>query len=74
MARHLSTLRKGGLAAVGLGWTLAYNTIMGYSPATFRLRVAQEFWAENRLKGTAFMLSFGLPLSMKMPAPEAARQ
>jgi hypothetical protein len=52
----------------GLGGTMAYNTIMGRSPATFRLRVAQEFWAENRLKGTAFMLSFSLPLSMKMPA------
>jgi len=51
----------------GLGGTMAYNTIMGRSPATFRLRVAQEFWAENRLKGTAFMLSFSLPLSMKMP-------
>jgi hypothetical protein len=62
----------------GLGATMAYNTVMGRSPATFRLRVAQEFWNENRLKGTAVMLSFSLPLSMKMPpqmpSPAAARQ
>jgi hypothetical protein len=62
----------------GLGATMAYNTIMGRSPATFRLRVAQEFWNENRLQGTAVMLSFSLPLSMKMPAqmpsPAAAGQ
>jgi hypothetical protein len=51
----------------GLGGTMAYNTVMGRSPATFRLRVAQEFWNENRLKGTAVMVSFSLPLSVKMP-------
>jgi hypothetical protein len=62
----------------GLGGTMAYNTIMGRSPATFRLRVAQEVWNENRLQGTAVMVSFSLPLSMKMPAqmpsPAAAGQ
>lgn len=51
----------------GVGGTIAYNTILGRSPASFRLRLAQEFWTANRLQGTALMLSFSMPLSMKMP-------
>lgn len=52
----------------GVGGTVAYSTVMGRSPATFRLRVFQEFDTENRMEGTAAMLSLTLPLSMKMPA------
>jgi len=51
----------------GLGLTTSYSTILGRSPATFRLNVMQEFAAENRLEGTAIMLSLALPLSMKLP-------
>ncbi|HEX7857128.1 MAG TPA: transporter [Sphingobium sp.] len=56
----------------GLGGTVAYSTILGRSPSTFRLQVFQEFGAENRMEGTAFMLSLSLPLHMKMP-PQAAQ-
>ncbi len=51
----------------GLGGTAAYSTILGRSPSTFRLRVFQEFGAENRMEGTAVMLSLSLPLKMKLP-------
>lgn len=51
----------------GAGGTVAYNTVMGRSPATFRLRVLQEFNVKNRTKGTAAMFSLSLPLSMKVP-------
>lgn len=51
----------------GIGATIAYNTILGRSPATFRLRFAEEFWVQNRLDGTMAMLSLTLPLSMKLP-------
>jgi hypothetical protein len=52
----------------GAGGTMAFNTTMGRSPASFRIKVMQEFGAENRLEGTAVMFSLSLPLSMKMPA------
>jgi hypothetical protein len=51
----------------GLGGTVAYSTVLGRSPSTFRLRVIQEFGAKNRLEGTAVMLSLTLPLHMKIP-------
>jgi hypothetical protein len=54
-----------------LGGTMAFNTEMGRSPATFRIKVLREFGAENRLEGTAVTLGLSLPLSMKMP--KAAR-
>nr|WP_317893749.1 transporter [uncultured Sphingomonas sp.] len=52
------------------GGTLAYDTVLGRSPATIRLQVLQEFDAKNRVEGTNFMLSLSLPLHMKMPAKE----
>lgn len=55
----------------GAGGTVAYNTVLGRSPATFRLKVLGEFNAKNRPSGTAVMLGLTLPLSMKMP-PQAA--
>lgn len=51
----------------GAGGTVAYNTELGRSPATFRLRLFEEFDAKNRMQGTAAMLSLTLPLSMKKP-------
>lgn len=54
----------------GMGATVAYNTVMGRSPATFRLRVAQEFWEKNRLQGTSAMLDLSLPLKMNIPPHE----
>lgn len=51
----------------GAGGTFAYNTILGRSPASFRVKVLQEFGAKNRPSGTAVMLDLSLPLSMKMP-------
>jgi hypothetical protein len=51
----------------GVGGTVAFNTVLGRAPSTFRLKVLQEFGEKNRPKGTAFMLGLTLPLSMKMP-------
>jgi hypothetical protein len=51
----------------GLGGTMAFNTMMGRSPANFRIRVLQEFGSENRMEGTGVFLDLSLPLSMKMP-------
>ncbi|MEP9359643.1 transporter [Sphingomonas sp. KR3-1] len=51
----------------GVGGTIAYNTVLGRAPSTFRLKVIQEFGEKNRPKGTAFMLDLALPLHMKMP-------
>lgn len=51
----------------GAGATIAYNTVLGRSPASFRLKVLQEFGEKNRMKGTAFMLDLALPLHMNMP-------
>jgi len=57
---------------VALGGTVAFNTVLGRSPATFRLRVLQEFDATRRMEGTAALLSLTLPLHMQLPtgAPE----
>lgn len=57
---------KGQVAA--LGGTVAYNTVLGRSPATIRLRLFQEFAAERRTEGTAGMLSLTIPLKMNLPA------
>jgi hypothetical protein len=51
----------------GVGGTVAYNTVLGRSPASFRLKVLQEFGEKNRAKGTVFMLDLSLPLHMNMP-------
>ena len=56
---------RGRVAA--LGGTIAYNTVLGRAPSTFRVRLVQEFDAQNRLEGTGGFLSLTLPLSMKMP-------
>lgn len=61
---------RGEVAA--LGGTIAYNTILGRSPATFRLRVLQEFNATRRQEGTVGMVSLTLPLKMNLP-PQAAQ-
>nr|WP_314465945.1 transporter [uncultured Novosphingobium sp.] len=57
---------KGRVAA--LGGTAAYNLTLGRSPATFRVRVFQEFDARRRQEGTAGMLSLTLPLKIFPPA------
>jgi hypothetical protein len=54
-----------------LGVTAAYNTVLGRSPATFRVRVLKEFDATRRLEGTSAMVSLSLPLKMNLP-PHAA--
>jgi hypothetical protein len=54
-----------------LGVTAAYNTILGRSPASFRVRVLKEFNATRRLEGTSAMVSLSLPLKMNLP-PHAA--
>ncbi|NYT42254.1 transporter [Sphingomonas sp. R-74633] len=51
----------------GVGGTMAFNTVLGRSPASFRIKVLQEFGEKNRTKGTAFMLDLSLPLHMNMP-------
>lgn len=51
----------------GVGVTAAYNTVMGRSPATFRVRAFKEFDAKRRLEGSAVMVSLSLPLKMIMP-------
>jgi hypothetical protein len=51
----------------GAGGTASFNTVMGRSPATFRLRIIQEFGEKNRASGTSYMLSLDLPLHMKTP-------
>lgn len=56
---------KGRVTAAG--GTIAYNTILGRSPTTFRLNILQEFNAKNRMEGTVFMLSLSVPLHMQMP-------
>jgi hypothetical protein len=50
-----------------LGGTMAFNTMMGRSPANIRFRLLREFGAENRPEGTAGFITLSLPLSMKMP-------
>ncbi|WP_395335455.1 transporter [Novosphingobium sp. BL-8H] len=59
---------EGEVAA--LGGTLAYNTVLGRSPTTFRLRVLQEFDAKRRQEGTVAMFSVTVPLKMNLP-PQA---
>lgn len=61
---------RGEVAA--LGATVAYNTVLGRSPSTFRLRVLQEFDATRRQEGTVAMLSLTVPLKMNLP-PQAAQ-
>ncbi len=61
---------EGEVAA--LGGTLAYNTVLGRSPTTFRLRVLQEFDATRRQEGTVAMVSVTVPLKMNLP-PSAAQ-
>lgn len=51
----------------GLGGTMAFNTMMGRSPANIRFRLIREFSAENRPEGTMGMISLSLPLHMRMP-------
>jgi hypothetical protein len=51
----------------GVGGTMAFNTVLGRSPASFRIKVLQEFGETNRMKGTAFMFDLSLPLHMNMP-------
>lgn len=60
---------EGEVAAVGV--TAAYNTVLGRSPTTFRVRVLQEFDATRRMEGTAAFLSVSLPLKMFLPAEPA---
>ncbi|MBV1691550.1 transporter [Novosphingobium sp. G106] len=60
---------EGHVAA--LGGTLAYNTVLGRSPATIRVRLFQEFAAKRRTEGTAGMLSLTIPLKMNLPAQGA---
>ncbi|HUD29006.1 MAG TPA: transporter [Novosphingobium sp.] len=60
---------EGEVAALGV--TAAYNTVLGRSPATFRVKVLQEFDATRRMEGTAAMVSLSLPLKMILP-PHAA--
>ncbi|EJL34163.1 transporter [Novosphingobium sp. AP12] len=55
----------------GVGVTAAYNTVMGRSPATFRIRAFKEFDAKRRLEGSSVMVSLSLPLKMILP-PRAA--
>lgn len=50
------------------GGTVAYNTVLGRAPATFRLRALKEFAVRNRLEGFSIFASLTLPLTMKMPA------
>jgi hypothetical protein len=51
----------------GLGGTVGYTTVLGRAPTTFRLRVGEEFWEQNRMGGTVVMFDISLPLSMKLP-------
>jgi hypothetical protein len=57
---------RGRVAAAG--GTVAYNTILGRSPSTIRLRIMGEFDAKNRMQGTAYMVGITVPLKMVMPA------
>ena len=56
---------KGETAAIG--GTVAYNTVLGRAPTSFRLQMFHEFDTTNRLKGNSLMFTIALPLSMKMP-------
>jgi hypothetical protein len=61
---------EGEVAA--LGGTVAYNTVLGRSPTTFRLRVLQEFDAKRRQEGTVAMFSVTVPLKMNLPVQAGA--
>lgn len=56
----------------GIGGTTAYNFRIGTTPVTARLRIFQEFGAQNRLEGTAAMFSLTFPLVMHLPSSAAA--
>jgi hypothetical protein len=50
-----------------LGVTAAYNTKLGRSPATIRVRVMEEFDTTRRFDGTVGMVSLTIPLKMNLP-------
>jgi hypothetical protein len=56
---------EGKVAAVGV--TVASNFMAGKIPMALRLRVFQEFEAENRAEGTVGMLSLSFPLHVDLP-------
>lgn len=53
--------------ATGLGVTAAYDFEVGEAPVTLRGRVFTEFNVENRLEGTAAMLSLSFPIAVSRP-------
>ena len=54
----------------GVGATAQYGFAVGKVPVSLRARLFKEFGEKNRLgSGTAFMLSLGFPLQVKLPAP-----
>ena len=55
----------------GIGATAAYNFRIGHTPISARVRFFEEFNAERRLDGKAFLFSLTLPLHVEMPAGAA---
>jgi hypothetical protein len=60
---------KGRVSA--LGGTAAAHFKVGPIPMALRVKVLEEFGAENRLKGTVGLISLAFPVSVKLP-PGAA--